>query len=203
MIILMITLILLNNTTYPGGYINVSVEGTGNISLPNCTYIEDSKILKNGSYTIRVSYSCKPGNYTIFADGSKYNFTVLNATYEYLINSTIKLEIENVKLKDRIRDLELENRNLTRELKHYINLTKDLKDENSILKRNIRDLKDKIDSLKGEIAKLKGDVKKLKSDKSYLESILSNLQRIFEYTKVFLSFVLAFLFGSYIAIIRR
>lgn len=206
--LILLTLMLVNNTTYPGGTLDVVVEGNGTLTLSdNCTYFCDFYTnvinVSDGNYTICVSYSCKPGNYSITANGITYNFTVLKPDYGYLLNSTIKLEsemneliaqVEN--LKNTIERLKEEKDNLTAELRKYMNLADSLERENNVLKRTVNDLRDKVSYLEDRIHKLE-------KDKSYLESALNLLQKHYYYSKLALVFILAFVVGAYVAIVRR
>jgi hypothetical protein len=213
--LILLTLIFLNNTTYPGGTINISVEGCGNLTLPNnCTYFcgfDSNEIhIKSGTYSICVSFACKPGNYTLIADKKLYNFKVLNASYEYLLNATVELEEKNRNLKKTIKKLMSEKKNLTSQLNYLINLTNDLKkrneilqSENLVLNEKVAKLSKQVEVLKNNLTRLNNLVIKLENDKRNLEFILGNLKRLHDYIKMSLAFILAFLFGSYLAILRR
>lgn len=206
--LILLTLVLLNNTTYPGGTLDVIVEGNGTLNLPeNCTYFCDSYKnsinVSDGNYTICVSYSCKPGNYSIIANGYTYNFTVLKPDYNYLLNSTIKLESERNRLisqvknlSDTVRKLKEENENLTAELKEYMALVDSLEEENDVLKKTVKDLQDKISYLEDRI-------NLLERDKSNLEYAFNFLQKLYYYSKLALAFIFAFVVGAYVAIVRR
>ena len=192
--LILLTLVLLNNTTYPGETVEIYVQGEGTLKLSdNCTYFcnfnKNCINATSGNYTICVSYSCKEGNYTIIADNTSYNFTVLKPTYDYLLNSTIKLEIERNKLKK-------ENENLMTKLNEYINLTAMLEKEKSNLEKTINELKDRISYLENRVSELE-------LDKNSLESALNSLQKLYYYSKLALIFILAFVVGAYVAIIRR
>ena len=215
---LLVTLILLNNTTYPGGYIDLKVvngEENVNMSLTDkCMYFygyNKSEIpAKSGYYKIYVSYLCKPGNKSIVVDGNYYNFTVLKPDYNYLLESAIKLEreikilrekIESLKTKNKelvenISKLELENRNLiikvqniSNELKYYKDLVEDLKESN-------QKLEDEKAKLLANLTNLTNLVESLKRDKASLSSIL-------RYLELFGLFTIAFIVGSYLAIITK
>ncbi len=206
--LLLITLVLLNNATYPGGTVNVTVQGNGTLKLlDNCTYFcgYNSNLINvtGGNYTICVSYSCKEGNYSIIADGKSYNFTVLKPTYDYLRNSTVRLELEKKKLEKKVEmlnetiyKLKKENEELQDKLDDYVNLTAKLKNENSKLRSEINELEYRISQLESK-------VKELESDKNYLESTLEVIQNLYHYSKLALTFILAFVVGSYVAIVRR
>ncbi|WP_456327526.1 hypothetical protein [Archaeoglobus sp.] len=214
--IIFLTLILLNNTTFPGGVVNVSVSGSGTLFLPNnCTYFCDTnysnsiKVVNGGIYSICVSYSCKPGNYSIIADGKTYNFTVLKPNYEYLLNATATLE-KKIRLLQEINEklirekeslyaenckLKSENANLTIQLNKCIKTVKNLKDENSLLRENLSVLKMQVKSLKAKISELE-------ESKTYLEYVLNNLSKLQTYLKYTIAFLVSLLFGSYIGIWR-
>jgi len=188
--ILLLTLILLNNATYPGGYINVSVQGNGTLMLlDNCTYFcgyNTSVInVSDGNYSICVSYSCRPGIYTLIADNKTYNFTVLEPSYSYLLKSILKLERENKnlrlaveKLNTTLNKLEKENKELTVQLKEYTNVTDELMEKINVLMKENSNLRMAIFNLENKISE-------------------------YEYMKIALIFVFAFIVGAYVALIRR
>ncbi len=206
--LLLLTLVLLNNATYPGGTVNVTVYGNGTLKLSdNCIYFcgYNSNLINvsSGNYTICVSYSCKEGNYTILADGKSYNFTVLRPTYGYLRNSTVKLELEKKELekkveilKETLDKLKKENEKLQDKLNSYVNITAKLKNENF-------ELRGEINELEYKISQLESKVRKLERDRSYLESTLEIVQNMYHYSKLALAFIVAFVVGSYVAIVRR
>ncbi len=188
--ILLLTLILLNNATYPGGYINVSVQGNGTLMLlDNCTYFcgyNTSVInVSDGNYSICVSYSCRPGIYTLIADNKTYNFTVLEPSYSYLLKSILKLERENKnlrlaveKLNTTLNKLEKENKELTVHLKECTNVTDELMEKINVLMKENSNLRMAIFNLENKISE-------------------------YEYMKIALIFVFAFIVGAYVALIRR
>ena len=188
--LLLLTLILLNNATYPGGYINVSVQGNGTLMLlDNCTYFcgyNTSVInVSDGNYSICVSYSCRPGIYTLIADNKTYNFTVLEPSYSYLLKSILKLERENKnlrlaveKLNTTLNKLEKENKELTVHLKECTNVTDELMEKINVLMKENSNLRMAILNLENKISE-------------------------YEYMKIALIFVFAFIVGAYVALIRR
>ncbi|WP_457549303.1 hypothetical protein [Archaeoglobus sp.] len=214
--LIFLTLILLNNTTFPGGVVNVSVSGNGTLILPNnCTYFCNTnysnsiEVVKGGVYSICVSYSCKPGNYSVIADGKTYNFTVLKPSYEYLLNATATLErkirhlqsINDKLVREKelfsaeIRKLKSENVNLTIQLHECIQTVKNLKDENKYLRENVSALRMQVKSLKSRI-------NELEKSKNRLEYVLNNLTKLQMYLKYSLVFLISLLFGSYVGIWR-
>jgi len=216
--LILVTLILLNNTTYPGGYIDLKVvDGKENVSMfliDNCTYFYNnnkSKIpAKSGYYRIYVSYSCKPGNKSILVDGRCYNFTVLKPDYYYLLNSTIRLEREIKLLQDKIKSLTTRNRELTENLSksklENLNLTAKIQNIFNELKYHkniIKQLEENNRKLKDERIKLLEQINNLTSTIENLEIEKSNLNLVIKYLEIFVTFIIAFIVGSYLAIITR
>jgi cell division protein FtsB len=209
--------VLLNLTTFPGGFVEMDVNGCHYLKLlDNYTYfLENGKreiYACNGTYTILVKPICAEGNKTLIVDNkTKINFTVLKPSYDYLLNITASLTKENTVLKQENLKLitQIDNMNKTIEkyelkvkeyelkVQEFNNIIYNLKFENSKLKNENKNLKLKIKNLTTQVENLKSQILEL-------EKVINTLNRYVFKLKILAEILGGILLGVVIAVtIRR
>ncbi len=227
--ILLVIAFLSATTAVQGGTINLTLDQPAEVVLDDCMYFQDlltsSANLSAGTYQIYVSYKCTGVKEIEIKRGSETEVLQINVhEVQDPVSELEKLDEVIFKLKKEINTLKMKNEYLSDLIDTLNSINVELYDklkksrsENEKLRKELADAKSAsencsnlLSQLQQDVDRMKGEIQNLQSENAALRLELSQMRNVADSTAAYLEifrsmffFILAFLIGSYFALMRR
>ncbi len=202
----MIAILLAAIIAYPGAVLNVSVDSAAVLSVSDtCLFFDNlngTLIAEPGIYKLHVGYNCTAGEYEVYANNSTLlKISVGEVNESYLRNAAAELQRENLRLRDKVLQLELLLRDAQAKIEELRGELEKVEREKKMFEVENSLLKDRIDRLSDAVKNLRAELKSKREEVDELSGKVEELSSELQTYRAIAVFLVALFAGSYAAIV--